>query len=297
MRRAWFTYLYVKSPIVKIGLAILFILLAMVVVFFQLGIEPPRMEAQTNSWNGRGIEQGAEIYRNNCSSCHGLDGKGLPNVAPALNSHYFFTQRKDDVGFPGSLQQYVELTVAAGRPSKIDSQWAAMMPTWHNNYGGPLRDDQVKNVSSFVMNWERDALEQAAEEDPWQQFADAPSKGSPYEEGGAVEAEPAEPAGPRPPQDLFLSMGCSGCHNLSMDQDANNQGQPGPHMGNLWETAASRVPGEDAETYVHNSIVDPNAFLVPGYMPNLMPQTFADQMSAEEIDSLVTWILDPNRPQ
>ena len=41
------------------------------------------MEAQTNSWHGRSTEIGAELYANNCASCHGLDGKGLPVVAPA----------------------------------------------------------------------------------------------------------------------------------------------------------------------------------------------------------------------
>lgn len=295
MRKPWYSYLYVRSPIAKIGLAILSLLATMVLILFQMVIENPRMEAQTASWDGRSIETGASLYRANCSSCHGLEGMGLPNVAPAVNSRYFFTQRLADVGFAGTTAQYVELTIASGRPSKINSQWAAVMPTWHTSYGGPLRDDQVKHLRNFVMNWEEGALKQTAETDPWQFFDDAPSAGSPYgetAEADEAEAEAAE-GSVRPPQEVFVSSGCIGCHNLDEDQTADNVGQPGPYVGNLWETASSH--GTDAETYVYTSIVDPNAEVVSGYIPNLMPQNFADQLSEEEIDSLVTWLLDPNR--
>jgi hypothetical protein len=68
-------------------------------------------------------------------------------------------------------------------------------------------------------------------------------------------------------------------------------------MGNLYETAGTRVPGEDAQTYVHNSIANPGAYVVESYTPGIMPADFAQKMSEEEIQSLVDWILDPNRPQ
>ena len=49
-----------------------------------------------------------------------------------------------------------------------------MMPTWSSRYGGPLRDDQVQDVTAFVLNWEADAKTQTAETDPWQPFQNAP---------------------------------------------------------------------------------------------------------------------------
>ncbi|MEZ4673230.1 MAG: c-type cytochrome [Caldilineaceae bacterium] len=276
------------------------------------------MAAQAASWEGRSIEKGAELFSNNCSNCHGADGKGLPNVAPALNSKYFFTQRLADVGWSGSQADYIRLTLISGRPSKIGAQWAQMMPTWSNRVGGPLRDDQINHLVNFVMNYQSSALEQTAAEDPWQCFKGAPTKigegdkspdalqikicgtdGSSALPGEPLPvAEEAAPSdGPREPAALFVSMGCSGCHNLNVNQDANNQGQPGPNMGNLPETAGNRVPGEDAQTYVHNSIVNPNEFVNPGYIAGIMPQNFADQMSEEEIQGLVDWLLDPNRQQ
>ena len=297
MKQPWYSFLYVRSPLVKIGLGILAVLIAIAVLLFLGVIEERRMEAQTANWDGRGIEKGAEIFANNCANCHGPDGKGLPGVAPALHSKYFFTQRLTDVSWTGSLYDYVALTVAAGRPSKVNTQWAQHMPTWSQRFGGPFRDDQVNNVTAFVLNWEEDALQQGTAEnpDPWQPFADAPSRAV-ASDGSAPAAEAApEPTGPLPPQELFVSMGCSGCHNLDLPQDANNRGPVGPNLGNLHEVAGTFVPGEDAPTYVHNSIVNPNAYVVEGYMAGIMPQNFAERMSEEEINSLVEWLLDPNR--
>jgi mono/diheme cytochrome c family protein/cytochrome c551/c552 len=290
MRKPWYAYLYVKSPIVKIILGILSAMVAVAVLLFVGLVDGPRMQAQTANWDGRAIEKGAETYANNCASCHGLDGKGIPG--PALNSRYFFTQRLNDIGFTGSLYDYVELTVAAGRPSKANSQWGVMMATWGAEYGGPLRADEVANVAAYVMNWEADALQQTAETDPWIPFQDTPSRGSPYE--GAEQAA-AAPAEPRAPSELFVSMACSGCHILDQPQTDTNRGLVGPNFGNLLENAAQRVEGQSAAEYIHNSIVNTNAYIVDGYMPNIMPQDFAQRMSEEEINALVEWLLDPDR--
>lgn len=322
MRKPWYSIFFIKSPIAKIGIGILSVLLGLALMAFLGGVEEQRMEAQTASWDGRSIEKGADLYYGNCASCHGFDGKGLPNVAPALNSRYFFSQRTDDVGWAGTLKQYVEGTVHSGRPSKTATQWANVMPTWGNAVGGPLRSDQVDHLVNYVLNYEEEALAQTPEEDPWQFFQDALSKQLPYDpsepgydmkleqalaaaeaagavgyEIGGVAAEIPEedanagPAEPRSPEDLFTAMACSGCHNMDAPQDDSNKGPVGPNLGNLAENASNRVAGEDANTYVHNSLVAPNDFVVAGYTPGIMPQDFSTKMTAEEIDSLVTWLL------
>lgn len=297
MKRPWYRFLYVRSPLLKLLFSIGAIMLAVAVVLFQGVGEESRMAAQTANWDGRSIQNGAAVFANNCTTCHGMDGKGLPGVAPALNSRYFFTQRLKDLGFTGSLEDYVALTVAAGRPNNRTTQWAQIMPTWSSQYGGPLRDDQVRDVAKFVVNWEAEALTQTKETDPWQPFDNAPTVDI-YGDGAVVVQEPAaEPTGPRPPQELFVSMGCIGCHNINLPQDEQNRGPVAPNLGNLYDHAANRVPGEDAPTYVHNSIVNPNGYVVEGYIAGVMPQNFTERMSEEEIQALVAWILDPNRPQ
>lgn len=295
MKRPWYSYLYVKSPLAKIFLGLVGVLVMVALLLFMGVIENQRMDALAANFDGRSIQNGAAIFNNNCAPCHGPDGKGLPGVAPALHSKYFFTQRLKDLEYSGSLKDYVKLTVAAGRPSIKKSQWAQMMPTWGNRYGGPLRDDQVEDVSHFVLNWRDDAMQQTAENDPWQPFQNAPTTNI-YSGTATAEAAatPAASTGPRPPQELFVAMGCSGCHNIDQPQTDTNKGAVAPNLGNLPDHAGTRVPGQDAKTYVHTSIVNPMAYTVAGYNP-VMPQNFQERMSADEINSLVDWLLDPNR--
>ena len=295
MEKPWYSIFYIKSPILKIFIGILAVMLAGVVLGFVGTQEDNRMTAQAENWDGRSIEKGAELFANNCVSCHGPEGHGA--AGPALNSHYFFAQRIKDVGFTGTQEDYIRLTIAAGRPSKANAQWGVVMPTWSSRYGGPLRDDQVQQLTNYVLNWESTAMTQTADEDPWIQFKDAPSKLSAEELAafGQTPVTTTVSSGPRTPQVLFQELACSGCHNLSLPQDASNQGQPGPNMGNLAENAANRIPGMDARTYVHNSILDPNSFIVPGYQPNIMPQGLTDRMTQEEYDALVDWLISPDR--
>jgi mono/diheme cytochrome c family protein len=315
MRKPWYSFLYVRSPITKVIYGIVAVIITVAVLLIQQIVEEPRMAAQTANWEGRSIEKGAEIFANNCGSCHGYDGKGLPGVAPALHSRYFFVQRLEDVGYAGTMHDYVAGTVGAGRPSKAVRQWAQMMPTWGVRYGGPLRDDQVEHVTNFVLNWEADSITQSWDPasdnlDPWQPYQDGPSLAEPgsithtvgtlgvlavvpEQLAGAI-ITPTAPSGPLAdltPSQHFVAMGCGGCHLLG----GIGVGVTGPDLNDFPAVAASRVPGEDAETYTYNSIVHPNQYIVPGYQAGLMPDNFETRMTEEEIRDLVAWLLDPDR--
>lgn len=52
--------------------------------------EGGRMQAFAEMQEARAIEQGAMLFAANCTSCHGLDGRGLVGKAPALNSPMLF---------------------------------------------------------------------------------------------------------------------------------------------------------------------------------------------------------------
>jgi mono/diheme cytochrome c family protein len=268
-------------------------------------MEPNRMQAQTGNWEGRSIEKGAEIYANNCYTCHGDHGQGSPG--PALNSKHFFENRLAEVGFSGTLEDYVKLTIAAGRPSNSHGQWPVVMPTWSSDYGGPLRNDQVQQVTDYVMNWESTAILQTPEEDPFIPFNNVPVAAAEAVSGtetlsGTAAVSDTGVVGEvavRSPETLFGNppdgLGCIACHNLNAPEDGTTPRLVGPNLGNLADHAASRVPGEDAVTYVHNSIANPNAFVVPTYIPGLMPQGLDARMTPEEFDALVAWLLDPAR--
>jgi cytochrome c oxidase subunit 2 len=83
---------------------------------------------------------------------------------------------------------------------------------------------------------------------------------------------------------VFLTKGCTGCHS--------RDGEPGgaavgPDLTDLAARAGSRVPGMEAEEYVRQSLLQPQAFLVEGYsgeMPTLA-------LSSNEIEMLIEYLL------
>jgi mono/diheme cytochrome c family protein len=85
---------------------------------------------------------------------------------------------------------------------------------------------------------------------------------------------------------LALTNGCAGCHSL----------QPGglsvgPTWYDLAETAATRVPGQGAADYLYTSIVQPNAYVVAGYLPGIMAQNYGQRLSEDDIADIVRYLL------
>jgi cytochrome c oxidase subunit II len=87
---------------------------------------------------------------------------------------------------------------------------------------------------------------------------------------------------------VFQSAGCGACHTL---KDAGASGTVGPDLDNLAAQAGKLVKGLSAEQYVKQSIEDPNAYVVKGFPKGVMPQDFKQQLSAQEIDALVKYLL------
>ena len=76
------SWLYIRSPIAKILIGIVSVLITLVVVLLIHVTEEARMELMTDSWAGREIENGAALFANNCASCHGMDGKMPEDMKP-----------------------------------------------------------------------------------------------------------------------------------------------------------------------------------------------------------------------
>ena len=97
---------------------LLFFAIILIVGFAAIN-EPARMGTFTAQYEGRSIARGAVIFHDNCVTCHGIDGKGLEGIAPALNSPDMFNgTRLQELGWTGTLHDYIYLTVAAGRPAR-----------------------------------------------------------------------------------------------------------------------------------------------------------------------------------
>lgn len=249
--------------------------------------EQERMASFTRSYQSRQIEAGAALYETNCRSCHGPQGKGIEGVAPSINTAELYNgQRLEAIGFSGTVEDYVAGVITAGRP--VPSQgtsYPQRMPTWGQRFGGPLRDDQVESLVTFIMNWQDRALA----------------------EGGPAALPPGEvvgtdisiqlPAGdPQAGQALSAgSLGCAGCHELAA---VGPPWAPAGEVAGIGERADTRFtqegyPGQatSAEQYLIESVVLPNVYIVAGYEANVMPANYGQRLTAQQLADLVAYML------
>jgi cytochrome c oxidase subunit 2 len=84
---------------------------------------------------------------------------------------------------------------------------------------------------------------------------------------------------------VFNQNGCSTCHTLSA---ANATGTVGPDLDKL--VSYAQQAHQPLEPFVHQSIVDPNAYIQPGYPKDVMPQNFGHLLTKEQLDALVTFL-------
>jgi mono/diheme cytochrome c family protein len=87
-------------------------------------------------------------------------------------------------------------------------------------------------------------------------------------------------------EQIFTAAGCGGCHTFA---PAGANGTIGPNLNDLKAAAAKFQPGKPPEEYVRESIVKPDAFIVPGY-PNAMP-SFEGRLTDQQIKALIDYLL------
>lgn len=85
---------------------------------------------------------------------------------------------------------------------------------------------------------------------------------------------------------VFQQFGCGGCHTLA---GAGANGKVGPDLDKLKQEAAQAHRGPLA-AFIHESIVKPNAYIAPGYPPNVMPPTFGTQIPPAQLNQLVQYL-------
>jgi mono/diheme cytochrome c family protein len=103
--------------------------------------EPERLTQAAETLAEERISQGRKIYNDQCSACHGSQGEG--GIGPALNDKTLLKNTPDQILF--SLTR-------SGIPN-------TQMPAWSVEFGGPLTDEDVRNVVAFIRAWEPNAPE------------------------------------------------------------------------------------------------------------------------------------------
>ena len=278
---------------VKIIIGTVAFMISMMVMGYAALREPARLERFTDARLGRQIETGAHLFEGNCATCHGEYGKaeecfdsssgeqigciGLPlNYAPLLCGD--ISMRMEAMNWEGSKDTFILSTISSGRPG-------TEMPAWSDQFGAPLRNDQIMDLSKFILNWETEELCAAPIElfewpDSGEAFAEE------FPDGDAANGE-----------QLFLTYGCSGCHGNLEDEGS---AAVGPWLGEIAENGSEYIDGYSSEDYVYESILDPNAFISPECPnapctgpPSTMTDNFALRMgeNPQDMADLMSFLL------
>jgi cytochrome c oxidase subunit 2 len=83
---------------------------------------------------------------------------------------------------------------------------------------------------------------------------------------------------------FFVDNGCDGCHTF---KPAGATGTVGPDLDSLSE--AAQKAGQPLDEFIRQSIVDPNAYIAPGYPKGVMPETFSS-LPKQQLDALVQYL-------
>jgi cytochrome c2 len=263
-------------------------------------------------FRGRLIEQGARYYKEQCSRCHGADGKGIDGLGPGISNAAFLgktefqeldgvrvtkittaSPRLTELGYKGTLRDYVRSVTASGIPIKSSSDWADPHPAFDEKYGGPLRNDQIENITSFVMNW--------ANNPSGDDGAIMPAKVGAGPKPTAVPLSPEQTAG----KAVYEKAGCTACHAI---KGVGPQGGIGPNLSKIGTAAAARIADADykanikgqpaattPEEYIIQAIHYPGAYVTPkcpqgACIDGVMPKNFKDTIAAGDFKNLVAYL-------
>ena len=205
--------------------------------------------------------------------------------------------RIKEMGWGGSLRDYIKSTLISGRPAS-KFYWPQAMPNWAQTSGGPLRNDEIDNLVDYVLNYRNDAVKLTPSQvnqqfklpivgDIVQEDPIFKSEGNPVDvktldlSGGDVAAG----------QTAYTNRGCAGCHLA----EGGAAFGVAPTVGTWARVNDVRLKDPangdfTAEQYLAESILYPNEYLVPGGTKGLMPATFGDQLGLTELKNIIAYL-------
>jgi mono/diheme cytochrome c family protein len=224
--------------------------------------------------------------------------------------------RLSQVGWGGTLEGYILTTLIHGRPGSNVVWNNAGMVSWSQRGGGPLRDDQLRDLIAYILNWDKgdnwtltdlnavsqfaklhdvytleaEGTQEAVSTDPNQIGPEECAANPDCVIGIGTVREIAEqlPAGDSANGALLYagSNGCATCHV---------GGVIGPDIaGTLGRVEAERLTLEEfagwtPDDYLVHSILYPNHFVVPSYQP-AMTATFGQTLTLQDLADLIAYI-------
>jgi mono/diheme cytochrome c family protein len=217
------------------------------------------------------IALGGETFTANCAFCHGEQAGAAP-AFPGMAARA--AERVDGM----SAEEYIHQSIVDPSAYVVEG-YNAMPPV-----AGQLSDTEINALVAYIMNKSVEGGMASTAETP-EPTTEPTSEPGPTEEPTPTSAP--EETTPAATVDLELGKtlfeaNCAMCHGESDG--------PGPAFTGMGERAAERVDGMSAEDYIHESIVDPSAYVVEGF-DDIMPKDYSDRLSEDDIANLIAYIL------
>jgi cytochrome c2 len=201
-----------------------------------------------------------------CATCHTLADAGAKGtIGPNLDDAFESVRTKAG----GSFDESTIRDVVRGQIAYAEDQPSTGSPGMPQNL---LRGKDAQDVATYVAKCAGVPAcgVQAAKTAP-------PTTTAATTTGGAA----AKPDG----KQVFASAGCGTCHTFAA---AGATGKIGPDLDKLKQEATKA--GKPLDAFIKQSIVDPNAYVAPGFQPNVMPATFGKSIPPDQLDALVKFL-------
>ncbi len=252
-----------------------------------------RADASSGTWRDKiaeehqqeaAVTRGRNLYANLCFDCHGKDGKGDVGVGLPLNKPDFkYDNIKADPAKLAATESLLDLTIHRGRPKPPPS---FSMPPWGNADGGPLNDEQIRQLIAFI--------EHGADAD-WADIVTV-----------RRELGPGFPDVPNPPKlqasgsdpvslgKSIAQVSCAGCHSFTPGQ--SSPVVPAPNLGkygsegplNSENKAAKAAAGSSDQWLVDWESHAPK--IKPGIIMPIFAKAEGGQLDPDQINALVAYL-------
>ena len=210
--------------------------------------------------------------------------------------------RLAQVGWAGDLHGYVVTTLIHGRPGSARVYPSSTgMAAWSQTAGGPLREDEIEDLATYILNWDKGSA--------WttEDFLAVAQYGKPLADGSLPSEPPPPPAGddvlgilarwqaeeivgsPASGELLYdAEFGCTDCHR-------NGSSAPDT-VGTAGRIANERLTipqfaGYAVEQYIVESVTRPGDYVVDTYSSGLMPTNFGVRMVDQQLADIVSFLM------
>jgi mono/diheme cytochrome c family protein len=223
-------------------------------------VEPDLRTVRGHQMTEISSHRGAELFQSQgCVTCHLENGYGTLQGGAGWPLNTTQNQRGNSTELE-ERRQLLTKTIQRGR--------GPVMAPYLREEGGPLNEEQINELVAYIQygQWPAAPVQGAA--------AELVQSGGAAAGGGSLGAQ------------LFTANGCTACHVFK-----GQGGAVGPSLDNLAADAAKYKPGADPKEYVRESITTPNAVVVEGFQPGLMPTV---PLQPDQVDALVEYLLGGN---